>query len=93
MNISNQGLLDLYQHFYKHDPMIVVQEDLPQSKAVWGSDRTIVSARFDQRTGHIVAFATIDNMGKGAAGQAIQNFNIMHGFEERSGLMLGGLWP
>ena len=93
INLSNEGLLDLYHHFYKNDPMIVVQEDLPQSKAVWGSDRAVVSVRFDPRTGHIVAFATIDNMGKGAAGQAVQNFNVMHGFEETSGLMLAGIWP
>ncbi len=93
INLSNEGLLEMYHHFYKSDPMVVVQEDLPQSKAVWGSDRAVVSVRFDNRTGHIIAFATIDNMGKGASGQAIQNFNVMHGFEETTGLVLGGLWP
>jgi N-acetyl-gamma-glutamyl-phosphate reductase len=93
IHLSTEGLLEMYHHFYKNDPMIVVQEDLPQSKAVWSSDRAVVSVRFDNRTGHIVAFATIDNMGKGAAGQAVQNFNIMQGFEETAGLMLGGIWP
>jgi N-acetyl-gamma-glutamyl-phosphate reductase len=73
--------------------MIVVQEDLPQSKAVWGSDRAVVSVRHDSRTDHIVAFGCIDNMGKGASGQAVQNFNVMHGFDETTGLMLGGIWP
>ncbi len=90
---TDKSLLELYTTFYKNDPMIVVQEDLPQSKAVWGSDRAVVTVRFDARTGHIVAFATIDNMGKGAAGQAIQNFNVMHGHDETAGLMLGGIWP
>ena len=93
INMSNENLLEMYHHFYKNDPMIVVQEDLPQSKAVWGSDRAIVSVRFDNRTGHIAAFATIDNMGKGAAGQAVQNFNVMHGFAETTGLVQAGIWP
>jgi N-acetyl-gamma-glutamyl-phosphate reductase len=91
--MSNEALLEMYTHFYRNDPIIVVQEDLPQTKAVWGSDRAVVSVRYDSRTGHIIAFAAIDNMGKGAAGQAVQNFNVMHGFEETTGLMLEGIWP
>jgi N-acetyl-gamma-glutamyl-phosphate reductase len=91
--LSTEILLSLYQEFYASDPLIHVQTALPESKAVWGSDRTLVSVRFDERSGHIVAFAAIDNLGKGAAGQAVQNFNVMHGFSETTALSLEGIWP
>ena len=68
-------------------------KDLPQTKAVYGSDRTLVSVRRDERSGHVVNFAATDNLGKGAAGQAVQNFNVMHGFDETLGLVTEGLWP
>ena len=90
---SERELFDLYQAFYKEDPLVSFQEDLPQTKAVYGSDRTLVSVRQDARSGHIVAFAALDNLGKGAAGQAVQCFNVVHGFEETLGLVLEGLWP
>ena len=73
--------------------MITVQEALPQTKAVFGSDRTLLSVRYDQRSRMIVAFAATDNLGKGAAGQAVQGFNVMMGFEETAGLELQGVWP
>ena len=92
-NITTDTLLTLYNDFYQDDPLIHVQDALPETKAVYGSDRAIISVRKDDRTGHIIAFAAIDNLGKGAAGQAVQNFNVMHDFEETSGLNLGGVWP
>jgi N-acetyl-gamma-glutamyl-phosphate reductase len=85
--------LDLYRDYYSGDPLIHVQDDLPQVKAVAGSDRTLVSVRVDERTGLLVAFAALDNLGKGAAGQAVQNFNVMHGLPETLGLELEGRWP
>ena len=91
--VSENELFELYDAFYKDDPMVTFQHDLPQTKAVYGSDRTLVSVRRDKRNGYISAFAVIDNLGKGAAGQAVQNFNLMHGFPETMGLMLEGLWP
>ena len=92
-NLNDMYLLELYQDFYKDDPLITVQETLPETKAACGSDRTLVSVRFDKRSGQVISFAAIDNLGKGAAGQAVQNFNILHGFEETLGLQLEGLWP
>ncbi len=91
--LSDADLLELYQDFYRDDPMVTVSDDLPQTKAVWGSDRTLVSVRYDSRSAQIVAFAALDNLGKGAAGQAVQNFNLMMGFEETLGLELQGVWP
>ena len=91
--LSDEGLLGLYHDFYGGEKIVTVQGDLPQTKAVYGGDRTLVSVRFDERTGLISAFAVTDNLGKGAAGQAVQAFNVANGFEETTGLFLQGVWP
>ena len=90
---SEAELFEIYRAFYEEDPLVSFQEDLPQTKAVYGSDRTLVSVRRDARSGHVVAFAALDNLGKGAAGQAVQGFNVVNGFKETLGLELQGLWP
>jgi N-acetyl-gamma-glutamyl-phosphate reductase len=90
---SDAALLALYRDFYAGDPLVHVQSDLPQTKAVAGSDRAIVSVRYDARVGSAVAFAAIDNLGKGAAGQAVQGFNVARGLPETAGLRLEGQWP
>lgn len=92
-DLTDAGLLDLYRTFFEDDPLVHVQASLPQTKAVSGSDRALVSVRADVRSGAIVAFAAIDNLGKGAAGQAVQGFNVARGFEETLGLRLEGQWP
>jgi N-acetyl-gamma-glutamyl-phosphate reductase len=93
VTLDDARLLELYRDFYEDDPMVTVTDDLPQTKAVWGGDRTLVSARVDARSGHVVAFAAIDNLGKGAAGQAVQGFNVVMGFPETLGLVVAGVWP
>ncbi len=92
-DLSDAGLLELYRNFYLDDPLVHVQEDLPQTKAVTGSDRALLSVRFDARANAVVAFCAIDNLGKGAAGQAVQAFNLAQGWEETTGLRLEGHWP
>ncbi|MBI3975805.1 MAG: N-acetyl-gamma-glutamyl-phosphate reductase, partial [Armatimonadetes bacterium] len=57
-------------------------ESLPQTKATLGSNFADVAVRVDPRSGMIVAFAALDNLMKGAAGQAVQNMNLMCGFPE-----------
>jgi N-acetyl-gamma-glutamyl-phosphate reductase len=86
-------LLELYRHFYAGERLVHVQAELPQTKSVYGSDRTLISVRKDARSGHIVAFAALDNLGKGAAGQAVQNMNLMCGFEETAGLSVAAVYP
>lgn len=92
-DLTSEGLLELYQAFYDGEALVTVTDDLPQTKAVYGSDRTLVSVRFDARSGQITAFGAIDNLGKGAAGQAVQAFNVAQGFEETLGLFVQGVWP
>jgi N-acetyl-gamma-glutamyl-phosphate reductase len=86
-------LLNLYRDFYQNEPLITVQDELPQTKATSGTDRCLVSVRYDSRSGQVIAFAAIDNLGKGAAGQAVQNFNLMLGFAETLGLETQAVWP
>jgi N-acetyl-gamma-glutamyl-phosphate reductase len=92
-DLSDAALLELYRDFYAGDRLVHVQDDLVQTKAVAGSDRALVTVRWDARSSAVVAFAAIDNLGKGAAGQAVQAFNVARGFEETLGLRLEGQWP
>jgi len=86
-------LFERYVAFYADDPCVVVQEDLPQTKAVSGSDRAIVAVRWDERACAVVAMCAIDNLGKGAAGQAVQGMNVALGVPETTGLRMEGQWP
>jgi len=82
---------DLVAHLhkvYRDEPFIrVLDEGLPATRAVQHSNLCMLSAYRDQETGMAVLFSAIDNLGKGAAGQALQNFNIMLGFNETTGLL------
>ncbi|HKI56269.1 MAG TPA: N-acetyl-gamma-glutamyl-phosphate reductase [Trueperaceae bacterium] len=91
--LGDEALLQRFRAYYQGDPLIVVQDELPQTKAVAGSDRAVLSVRYDARSGTVAAFCAIDNLGKGAAGQAVQAFNVAHGFDEAEGLARGGMWP
>lgn len=91
--LTDAAVLQVVADYYADDPLVHVQEELPQTKAVNGSDRAVLSARYDPRSGHVLTFCAIDNLGKGAAGQAVQAFNVAYGFEEDEGLQLQGVWP
>ncbi len=78
---------------YADSPFVVVGPEPPSTKATLGSNTAHLSATFDERTGWVLAFAAIDNLVKGAAGQAIQCANVAVGLAETTGLPLAGLWP
>jgi N-acetyl-gamma-glutamyl-phosphate reductase len=80
---------------YAGEPFVRVLPDgaLPQTKATLGSNFCDVAVRIDSRTQTLVAMAALDNLGKGAAGQAVQNLNVMCGFAEDTGLRMPGLYP
>ncbi|WOK04850.1 N-acetyl-gamma-glutamyl-phosphate reductase [Imperialibacter roseus] len=83
---SSAELKALYQDFYKDKPFVRICGTPPAIKDVRGSNYCNIYADFDERTGNIILISTIDNLVKGAAGQAVQNMNIMLGFEESLGL-------
>ncbi len=87
--LSNQKLYDCLQERYAHEPFVRVYEPgvLPQIEFIVDTNFVDVSATFDERTGTIVAIAVADNLVKGAAGQAVQNMNIMFNLDETAGLM------
>jgi N-acetyl-gamma-glutamyl-phosphate reductase len=78
---------------YAGEPFIHVSEQPPSTKWTLGSNAVHLTARFDQRTGHVLAIAAIDNLGKGAAGQMIQCANLMLGLDETAGLARAGVCP
>jgi N-acetyl-gamma-glutamyl-phosphate reductase len=90
---SDADLLVRYRDFYAGDPCIVVQHELPQTKAAAGSDRASIAVRWDARTDSVVVVCAIDNLGKGAAGQAVQGLNLALGMPETAGLRLEGQLP
>ncbi len=93
--VGPSDLEDIYRHFYKDEPFIRV---LPQAEAVnprnlRGANFCDLSSTYDPRTNHIISSGAIDNLVKGAAGQAIQCMNLMVGFPETLGLTAPGLFP
>ena len=90
---DDETLLSMYRNYYSGDPLIHIQAELPTTKAVTGSDRVLISVRKDPRSQAVLVFTALDNLGKGAAGQAIQGFNVAFGFDETLGLSLTGDWP
>ncbi|MCY7279624.1 MAG: N-acetyl-gamma-glutamyl-phosphate reductase [Sphingomonas bacterium] len=85
--------LAILREAYADEPFVHVGEALPETKWATGSNAAFLSARFDQRTGTIVALCAIDNLGKGAAGQMIQCANLMLGQDETAGLSNIGVYP
>jgi N-acetyl-gamma-glutamyl-phosphate reductase len=83
----------LYEDFYRAEPFVVVSDRQPSTKQVHGSNACVICPNFDERTGFAVITSVIDNLGKGAAGQAVQNMNLMFNLPETTGLTANGVWP
>lgn len=92
-DLEPTAALEILNDAYEKEPFVTVVEGWPTTKAVAGSNRALVTARVDARARLLIAHAVIDNLGKGAAGQAIQNANLMLGMDEGTGLEGVGLWP
>lgn len=90
---STDSLLTGLAEFYADEPFIVVSERPPSTKATLGSNAAHITARYDARTNTVVALCAIDNLVKGAAGQAIQCANIISGLDETAGLTAVGVYP
>ncbi len=86
-------LHDVLQDFYRTDSVTHVQNELPDMKAVANTDRVLLASRLDERSGLATVFSVIDNLGKGAAGQAVQGFNVAFGFTETTALEMEAPWP
>ncbi|NLO97697.1 MAG: N-acetyl-gamma-glutamyl-phosphate reductase [Peptococcaceae bacterium] len=65
----------------------------PQTKYCYGSNHAFLQLKYDERTGRVIIVSAIDNLVKGASGQAVQNMNIIMGLPEGMGLAARGMWP
>ena len=93
-DLDQEEALSLYDDYYAEAPfMRVLHDALPETKATLGSNYCDVTVRIDTRTRTAIAIAAIDNLGRGAAGQAVQNMNLMCGLPETSGLLFPALYP
>jgi N-acetyl-gamma-glutamyl-phosphate reductase len=91
--VTQRELDELYADAYAGEPFVQVVGTPPATKHVLGSNTCRVHVRYDERTGRIIAIGVIDNLVKGAAGQAVQAFNLVHGLDETAGLDLLPLSP
>jgi len=83
----------VYYEFYKDEPFVKIIESLPHTKHTWGSNLCLIYPFVDTRTGRLIVISCLDNLVKGAAGQAIQNMNLMLGLPETTGLEALAVYP
>ena len=94
-DFTNEEVYELYKDFYTDEPFVkVFPASLPvQTKWVYGTNFCEMTPTFDARTHRLIVSSVIDNIGKGAAGQAIQNMNLIMGLPETTGLMMPPMYP
>lgn len=92
-DVNTEELIDLYRDFYKDDYFIKILNGLPETRWVRGSNLCHIGIVVDKRTQRVIIISAIDNLIKGAAGQAVQNMNIMFGLEETTGLEIIAMAP
>ena len=90
---STAALLELFNDVYAGERFVVVGEEPPSTKATTGSNCAHLTARFDERTGYVLVLCALDNLLKGASGQAVQCANLALGLDEGAGLPLAGRYP
>ena len=90
---GKQKIVDLYQDYYADDPFVQVVPLPPQTKQTLGNNLCLVHPSIDQRTGRLIVISCLDNLVKGAAGQAVQNMNVMYGFPEETSLEALAVYP
>ncbi len=84
-----------YEEFYENEPFVRIlpQGVCPETRFVEGSNFLDIGAALDLRTGRVIMMGALDNLVKGAAGQAVQNMNLSFGIDEKKGLMMPPLFP
>ena len=90
---GSQEIMELYQDYYSSDPFVQVVPVPPQTKQTLGNNMCLVHPSIDQRTGRLIIISCLDNLVKGAAGQAVQNMNVMYGFPEETSLAALAVYP
>lgn len=93
--VSESEVREIYRSFYAGKPFMKVLKEglLPMTKAVYSSNNCHIGMVLDERTGRLIIVSAIDNLVKGASGQAIQNMNLLFGLPETMGLCFPGIIP
>ena len=94
-DVTYEEVKAIYDKYYKDEKFVrVLEKDVcPETKWVEGSNYVDVNFKIDERTGRIVMMGALDNLVKGAAGQAVQNMNLLFGFDEAEGLNMVPMFP
>ena len=92
---SNSDILSCFENAYKNEEFVKILPEgvYPETRSVRSSNYCQISVQYVKHSNKLVIMSVIDNLGKGAAGQAIQNMNLMFGLDENSGLLEIGLLP
>ena len=93
--VSYETVKAAYDKYYEKEKFVrVLEKDVcPQTKWVEGSNYVDVNFKIDERTGRVIVMGALDNLVKGAAGQAVQNMNLVFGLDESTGLDLVPMFP
>ena len=93
--VTDEMIRSAYEKHYADEYFIrLLDKDVyPETRWVEGSNFVDISYKVEPRTGRVIMMGAIDNLVKGAAGQAVQNMNIMFGFDEKEGLMGAPVFP
>jgi N-acetyl-gamma-glutamyl-phosphate reductase len=89
---STAALMEVLRDFYAAEPFVVVTDEPPSTRGTVGSNCAHVTVRYDERTGWVLALGAIDNILKGASGQAVQCANLALGLDETAGLPIAGMY-
>ena len=90
---GREKIMNLYRDYYADDPFVRVVPTPPQTKQTLGNNLCLIHPSIDERTGRLIVISCLDNLVKGAAGQAVQNMNLMCGFPEETGLEALAVYP
>ncbi|MEN1970158.1 N-acetyl-gamma-glutamyl-phosphate reductase [Lentibacillus sp. N15] len=94
-SLTDHDIVQLYQETYHHEPFVRVRPEKtwPTTKEVYGTNYCDIGVAVDPRTNLLIVVSVIDNLVKGAAGQAIQNLNLLNKWDERTGLDMIPVYP
>lgn len=93
--VTKAEIREIYETYYGKEPFIRILDDgvCPETKWVEGSNYVDIGFQIDPRTNRMILMGAIDNLVKGAAGQAVQNMNLLFGYKEQEGLELIPMFP
>ena len=93
-NSTEKEIYAMYNEFYEDAVFVRMLEDgLPNTKFVSGTNFVDIAIKIDQRTNRVIVVSAIDNLVKGASGQAVQNMNLAFGLDETAGLNMLAVYP